>query len=238
MDGQGRVTKLQAIDVIDFTDEEVDQIAQEAAERVETALGGKAPAGYVAYEVSVRTEEALETAVANAYASVSDGKIGFARITSDSNSISLVGGAWYITVYRCNDQYGTVKAVSYSASGPSIIYRNLFAGTWGEWEWVNPPMVTGVEYRTTERWSGKAVYTQLLNAGAVTAGTTAVAHGLALTQALECKACVYGGGTLPLKYSASGTDLEVNACAGLDQILIYANSAFDAVYCALKYTKD
>lgn len=30
--------------------------------------------------------------------------------------------------------------------------------TWIE-EWVNPPMSLGVEYRTTERWNGKVVYT-------------------------------------------------------------------------------
>lgn len=38
--------------------------------------------------------------------------------------------------------------------------------TWDkEWEWENPPMVAGVEYRTTERWNGKAVYTKLINCG-------------------------------------------------------------------------
>lgn len=29
---------------------------------------------------------------------------------------------------------------------------------WDSWEWVNPPMVPGVEYRTTERYNGKPVY--------------------------------------------------------------------------------
>lgn len=29
---------------------------------------------------------------------------------------------------------------------------------WQEWEWENPPMVENVEYRTTERIDGKAVY--------------------------------------------------------------------------------
>lgn len=33
-------------------------------------------------------------------------------------------------------------------------------GTWEELEWVNPPMELGVEYRTTERWGGKPVYTK------------------------------------------------------------------------------
>lgn len=39
---------------------------------------------------------------------------------------------------------------------------------WQEWEWENPPMIPGVEYRTTERWNGKAVYTVLVNCGACT----------------------------------------------------------------------
>lgn len=38
---------------------------------------------------------------------------------------------------------------------------------WGEWEWVNPPMIPGVEYRTTERWNGKPVYTKAVNCGAM-----------------------------------------------------------------------
>ena len=36
----------------------------------------------------------------------------------------------------------------------------------GEWEWNNPPMEFGVEYRTTERWNGKPVYTKLVDCGA------------------------------------------------------------------------
>lgn len=35
----------------------------------------------------------------------------------------------------------------------------------GETEWLNPPMVPGVEYRTTERWRGKPVYTKLMDFG-------------------------------------------------------------------------
>lgn len=31
-------------------------------------------------------------------------------------------------------------------------------GAWGEWEWINPPMVSGVEYRTTERYDNQTVY--------------------------------------------------------------------------------
>lgn len=40
-------------------------------------------------------------------------------------------------------------------------------GTWGEWEWVNPPMNLGVEYRTTERYQGKPVYAKVFEFGAM-----------------------------------------------------------------------
>lgn len=37
-----------------------------------------------------------------------------------------------------------------------------YANEWKPWEWENPPMQPGVEYRTTERFNGEAVYTRLL----------------------------------------------------------------------------
>ena len=45
-------------------------------------------------------------------------------------------------------------------------------GIWGPWEWVNPPMEPGKEYRTTERYLGKPVYAQLFSIGACAAGSS------------------------------------------------------------------
>lgn len=42
-------------------------------------------------------------------------------------------------------------------------------GGWQPWEWVNPPMLTGVEYRTTERYLGKPVYCKVVDCGTVPA---------------------------------------------------------------------
>lgn len=36
---------------------------------------------------------------------------------------------------------------------------------WGAWEWVNPPMALGIEYRTTERYQGSPVYYQRISYG-------------------------------------------------------------------------
>lgn len=43
--------------------------------------------------------------------------------------------------------------------------RRLNEYEWDEWEWVNPPMQLGVEYRTTERWMGKPVYVKVVDCG-------------------------------------------------------------------------
>lgn len=40
-------------------------------------------------------------------------------------------------------------------------------GVWSPWEYVNPPMQLGVEYRTTERYLGKPVYTMAFQFGAL-----------------------------------------------------------------------
>lgn len=47
--------------------------------------------------------------------------------------------------------------------------RTLSDDTCGEWEYINPPMSVGVEYRTIKRWNGKPVYTKFVDLGALTA---------------------------------------------------------------------
>jgi hypothetical protein len=50
--------------------------------------------------------------------------------------------------------------------------EKLFRKVNGVTEWLNPPMNEGTEYRTIERWSGKAVYTKLINLGRTVAEKT------------------------------------------------------------------
>lgn len=60
-----------------------------------------------------------------------------------------------------------------SASFPGCFYRTVNGVT----EWFNPPMVAGVEYRTTERWNGKPVYTMMANIGALPNNTGKTTDG-------------------------------------------------------------
>ena len=43
-------------------------------------------------------------------------------------------------------------------TGVMAVRHHTASAGWSEWEYINSPMKTGVEYRTTERIDGKAVY--------------------------------------------------------------------------------
>lgn len=55
---------------------------------------------------------------------------------------------------------------SENAGDQCVIQRmGIINGTWNAWEWVNPPMTLGTEYRTTERYMGRSVYKKLVALG-------------------------------------------------------------------------
>ena len=58
------------------------------------------------------------------------------------------------------------------AHGDVMLHRGRSGNTWLPWEWVNPPMQLGVEYRTTERFLGKPVYVKVVDCGSFVADKT------------------------------------------------------------------
>ena len=64
-----------------------------------------------------------------------------------------------------------VTQVYWSEASPNIVgtplnlVRRYDGKKWYPWEWVNPPMILGVEYRTTERYLGKPVYCKVVDFG-------------------------------------------------------------------------
>lgn len=53
-----------------------------------------------------------------------------------------------------------------------VLTRYAYRETFSPWECPNPPMVLGVEYRTTERWNGKVVYAMAVSLGSAINGAT------------------------------------------------------------------
>ena len=129
----------------------------------QTALDGKAPAGFGLGTNGADIND-WNKALYNGFVREYTG-------TEAGHSPFIGKGSWgYVSTYS----NGALVQVAFCNSGYD--WKNTMLqkirvrysdGPWGEWEWVNPPMLEGVEYRTTERWNGKAVYTTLVDCGLI-----------------------------------------------------------------------
>ena len=81
-------------------------------------------------------------------------------------------------------------------------YNSLYQTVSGVAQWMNPPMVPGVEYCTLERYEGKPVYTKLISCGAVSGGATyTIGHGTSYTKIVRA---AINAGRYPLPYIYNG----------------------------------
>ena len=90
------------------------------------------------------------------------------------NSVSTVS-----VLYKNDDNYAglfNLGSLDVGLSGWRMIklrYPDSISDpVWMPFEWVNPPMSLGVEYRTVERYLGKPVYIKLVNCGTFAAPGT------------------------------------------------------------------
>lgn len=87
------------------------------------------------------------------------------------NAINLA----YSTIMRVDAQNAvvnvkTIYGVAENLLGAAIVARNMTYGSHiSDWEYENPPMTFGVEYRSTARYLGKPVYCMVVDCGTVPA---------------------------------------------------------------------
>lgn len=155
-------------------------------------------------------------------------------VTSATMLVINFGGSYCTQILR------TVENASGHYKSYTLV-RSKGAIGWNEWECPDPPLVVGVEYRTTERWKDKAVYTKLVHMGTLpTAGNvTTCKHGAAATNILRCTASTSEGATIPTWY----TD-EYYGEIGADKNSVFVtagpSSDYSIVTCDAQiwYTKD
>lgn len=72
----------------------------------------------------------------------------------------LISGTTFIgTLWKSGDgEYATLTGNGYASL---LLIRVKVNGVWQPFEWINPPMEPGIEYRTTERRNGWVVYKKL-----------------------------------------------------------------------------
>ena len=110
----------------------------------------------------------------------------------------------------------------------AIAVRRLNGNGWSQWEFINPPMKLGIEYRTVERYNGKPVYAKLLNFGALPNSTSkSFAHGIS---SLGYVVDIYGQGVAgqDVKVSVDTTNITITSTSNLSAVTAYP---------VIKYTK-
>lgn len=128
---------------------------------------GAAPAGYGLGEATAgyfpTSESELENILDDIIDTMPVGATGFYRILDNEGTI-WEGGAMIATVHKLDTAYVTVDFSSY-VQNTIRLCKTKNGGIWHSLEWVNPPLTTGVEYRTIERFNGYPIYAQLVDCG-------------------------------------------------------------------------
>lgn len=111
-------------------------------------------------------------------------------------------------------------------------------GEWLPWEFVNPPIVYGIEYRTTERYLGKPVYVKNVDCGYIPSPGTqkTVAHGINNCLPIMVTADMSNSNTIPWlgAYTVGADNTNVVLCSPSDKS-DFSNCTATAI---LKYRKS
>jgi len=172
------------------------------------------------------------------------------------------GEWWYVFTAANYSNAVIVQKAWYYNSGKVIECMRLGwldvsvdrGGGWQPWEYVNPPMLIDVEYRTTERYLDKPVYTMAVDCGAITSGMQKdVRKSLPVLDVLSCNGVIHENSNghnqaTPFDYSTTnGTKYSVTVSAEAhkqverDLLIIYITSDWNVTgrVCAIvRYTKE
>ena len=174
-----------------------------------------APSGYGYGEsaefITGNGETELEAALDAIVATMSNGEVKQIRFSDGSNGISK-GMTFSGRLVKYFNGYIALLAESYAYNGAKV-QKIKYGGTWLPFEWENPPMTLGVEYRTTERWQNKAVYTILLDFGNLpnASSGSVSANGIIATNVVRFEALYREGSTkvFDMRYTTSITNLHI-----------------------------
>lgn len=116
----------------------------------------------------------------------------------------------------------------------------VYNNGWGEWEWENPPLTLGTEYRTTERYNGKPVYIKLVNCGTLPNNTTKAVSISGATQIIDAYGVTSTGQKLPTRSLDNWIGNEVSINYNTFDLTITTNKdrTSETAHVVVKYTKE
>ena len=183
-------------------------------------VSGVAPAGYGLGET---LPYIAKTSESGEYDADTIDKTGFFAAKTNTPT-----GKWCYGLHVNRTDNLAFQLLTSEFSEKEFALRKKISGVWQPWEWVNPPMKLGVEYRTVERYNGKPVYAKLLNFGALPNSTSkSFAHGIS---SLGYVVDIYGQGVAgqDVKVSVDTTNITITSTSNLSAVTAYP---------VIKYTK-
>ena len=226
------------------TDPTVPSWAKEPKKPTYTAAEvGAAPAGYGLGEGSpYPPNNSVDEAVLNGWYYIAPSMTGAPSVPG----LNSVGYGALLVINRAElvtQEYYVEPHTGIGVYAIKLVRQKNNTGAWTEWEWVNPPMAVGIEYRTTERFEGKPVYAKLVDFGTLPNATyKTVSLGTTNGQKIVyCHAVTSTGAALPYtdtSSTAAGWMMRVkNANASAVTIETTGNYSTLTVCVFVKYTK-
>ena len=218
-------------------------VAGKAADAAATgeALAGKAPAGY---GLGRQTGLTKITTLAQMDGTANCGWYDVAL--TDGNIGGMTKGGLRVDA----SPHGITQTFfGYSAASTPEIFECKRVWTsntqaWGEWEWKNPPMWHGVEYRTTERLFGQPVYVRYIHIGSIPANNEITADvGIAANKVVSMEIMSYSSSynvAMPLPHLDSNNG-SISMCGWITGGVIHVKSFVSftgySAFAIIKYTK-
>lgn len=203
---------------------------------------GAAPAGYGLGEVS-KTCSDCNLATENGFYKLS----GTNCVNYPDRVSNFKYGAMLVLTRYTTATSTTVYQIAMYDGLIAIRNGDGTAGTWNSWRYINPPLIGGAEYETTERYQGKTVYAKLVNFGALPAsGSRSVALASVSTSSgivsIDGIAITDGGSAIPFPMidTSNGTIIANALVSNNGSLTVYVYkdlSAYTAKF-LVKYTKD
>ena len=231
----------------DYNATQIPVSGEPEAETVAAALSNKAPAGYgfgdaIQEIVTTSAEESYETYCAKVDAVLDAMPDKTAKLVrAYPPAVYGNAGTTISLLYKSDANYAVLSNIGSADAGLCgwRMFKQRYPSSsspavWMPFEWEHPPMRTGIEYRTSERYNGKPVYAKAINFGqAPNATYKDVSHGIENFSQLVSYTGMMGGANLI--EAPAVENIQINA----SNIRITTNTDVSAnyVYLVLRYTK-
>ena len=163
-----------------------------------------------------------------------NGTYAFNGINQTINGIYVTSAVMRVIAYDntyCTQILRTVENASGDNKSHTLIRSRGVVG-WGEWECPDPPMQVGVEYRTTERRTGRPVYTKLIEVGQLPNSTSkSISTGIDASRIFRSNMSAYNSTAnahSPVLYLNTDNQIANYIFIGADVIVTTNASAFNS----------